>query len=58
MRKGKIDMNTYHLYLANARGQKLTGHWVYKAESFNEARRQFRADKPNFDYLNLEILAA
>jgi len=51
-------MNTYNLYIANARGQKLTGYYIYKAESFNEARRQFRADKPNFDYLNLEILAA
>jgi hypothetical protein len=54
----EIVMNTYNLYIANARGQKLTGYYIYKAESFNEARRQFRADKPNFDYLNLEILAA
>ncbi len=51
-------MNTYNLYIANARRQKVAGFWIYKAKSFNEARRQFRADKPNFDYLNLEILAA
>ena len=51
-------MNTYNLYLANARGQKLTGFYVYKANSLNEARRQFRADKPMFDYLNVEVLAA
>ena len=51
-------MNDYNLYLANVRGQKVSGIWHYKAKSLNEARRQFRADKPNFDYLNLEILAA
>ena len=51
-------MNAYNLYLANVRGQKVSGFWLYRANSFKEACRQFRKDKPNFDYLNLEILAA
>lgn len=51
-------MTDFNLYLANARGQKVTGFWVYKAKSFNEARRQFQKDHPTFDYLNLEVLAA
>ena len=51
-------MNAYDLYLANARGQKISGFYRYWANSFNEARAQFRKDRPNCDYLNLEILAA
>jgi hypothetical protein len=49
-------MKTYQLYLANVRGQKVSGYWTYQARSLNEARRKFREDKPTFDYLNLEIL--
>ena len=51
-------MTAYDLYLANVRGQKLTGFYRYYANSLTEARAQFRKDKPMFDYLNLEILAA
>jgi hypothetical protein len=51
-------MNAYQLYLANVRRQKVSGLYLYRAKSLNEARAQFRKDKPNFDYLNLEILAA
>ena len=51
-------MKAYDLYLANVRGQKITGFYRYYSNSFNEARAQFRKDKPTFDYLNVEILAA
>jgi hypothetical protein len=53
----EIVMNTYNLYIANARRQKVAGFWIYKAKSFNEARRQFQLDHPTIDYLNLEVLA-
>jgi hypothetical protein len=51
-------MKTYDLYLANVRGQKISGFYRYYANSLNEARAQFRKDKTMFDYLNVEILAA
>lgn len=51
-------MNAYDLYIANVRGQKLSGFYRYYAKSLNEARAQFRKDKPMFDYLSVEILAA
>ena len=57
IRKGN-NMKAYDLYLANVRGQKITGFYRYYSNSFNEARAQFRKDKPTFDYLNVEILAA
>ena len=58
MKKRKIEMNAYDLYIANVRGQKLSGFYRYYAKSLNEARAQFRKDKPMFDYLSVEILAA
>lgn len=51
-------MNAYDLYLANVRGQKISGYYRYYAKSLSEACAQFRKDKPMFDYLNVEILAA
>jgi hypothetical protein len=53
----EIDMNAYDLYIANVRGQKISGFYRYWANSLNEARAQFRKDRPDWDYLNLEILA-
>lgn len=57
MNKG-TNMTAYDLYLANVRRQKVSGFYRYYANSLTEARAQFRKDRPDWDYLNLEILAA
>ena len=51
-------MIAYDLYLANVRGQKISGFYRHYANSLTEARAQFRKARPNFDYLNVEILVA
>ena len=51
-------MTGFDLYIANVRGQKLSGFYRYYANSISEAKAQFRKDRPDWDWLNLEILAA
>jgi hypothetical protein len=54
----ETNMIAYDLYLANVRGQKISGFYRHYANSLTEARAQFRKARPFFDYLNVEILAA
>ena len=50
-------MKVYRLYLANVRGQKVSGYFHITAESLSTARRQMREAHPDWDWLNLELLS-
>lgn len=50
-------MTVYRLYLANVRGQKVSAYWHVTASSLSEARKMIRDKNPDFDWLNLELLA-
>ena len=54
----EIVMNGYDLYIANARGQKLSSYYRVYADSVTEAKSKFRKSRPDWDWLNLEVLAA
>ena len=58
MKRRKIEMNGYDLYIANVRGQKLSSYYRVYANSVSEAQAKFRKSRPDWDWLNLEVLAA